>query len=70
MKNHIAQVENYLETCETTLSTLINLAQELPNFHIVKSIPGIGDNLAARILAEIGDISNFSGPKQLIAYAG
>ena len=70
LKNQISQIENYLEISETTLNTLINLAQELPNFHIIKSIPGIGDNLAARILAEIGDISNFTGPKQLVAYAG
>ena len=70
LKNHISQVENYSELSETTLNSLIVLAKELPNFHIIKSIPGIGDNLAARILAEIGDISNFAGPKQLIAYAG
>lgn len=70
LKNHISQVENYKNISDTTLNTLIALAKEIPNFHIIKSIPGIGDNLAARLLAEIGDICNFTGPKQLIAYAG
>ncbi|MGI6299131.1 MAG: IS110 family transposase [Saccharofermentanales bacterium] len=34
------------------------------------SIPGIGPTLAAIILAEIGDIQNFSSPDKLQAFAG
>ena len=34
------------------------------------SVPGIGDNLAPIILAEIGDINNFDKPSKLIAFAG
>ena len=41
---------------ERTIGEMIKLAQELPDFRIIKSIPGIGDNLAARIIAELGDI--------------
>jgi len=37
---------------------------------LLKSIPGIGDNLATTILLEIGDIYRFTGPKQLTAFAG
>jgi len=36
----------------------------------ITSIPGIGAVLGASILAEIGDISRFSNPKKLTAYAG
>lgn len=36
----------------------------------LSSIPGIGDTLAAMILAEIGDIKRFQGAKKLVAYAG
>jgi transposase len=36
----------------------------------ITSIPGIGEVLAASIVAEIGDISRFSSPKKLTAYAG
>jgi transposase len=36
----------------------------------ITTIPGIGDVLGASILAEIGDISRFSNPKKLVAYAG
>lgn len=34
------------------------------------SVPGIGKNIAPIILAEIGDINNFSKPSKLIAFAG
>lgn len=36
----------------------------------LQSIPGIGEALAPVILAEIGDINNFSTPSKLIAFAG
>ena len=34
------------------------------------SIPGISNNLAARIIAEIGNINRFSKAKSLVAYVG
>lgn len=40
------------------------------DYCILHSIPGIGDNLAATILSEIGDIHKFDSVKKLIAYAG
>ncbi len=36
----------------------------------ITTIPGIGANLGAMILAEIGDFSNFSSPDKILAYAG
>jgi len=36
----------------------------------ILSIPGMGINSAAMILAEIGDFSNFSSPDKILAYAG
>lgn len=52
------------------LDEIIELAKTLPNYEYIRSIDGIGDNLAARILAEIGDISRFNNASQLVAYAG
>ena len=34
------------------------------------TIPGIGYNLAAMIIAEIGDFGNFNSPDKILAYAG
>ena len=36
----------------------------------IETIPGIKKNIGSQIIAEIGDINNFSNPKQLVAYAG
>lgn len=36
----------------------------------ILTIPGIGYVLGAMILSEIGDISKFSNPKKILAYAG
>lgn len=46
------------------------LAIELPEVSLVKTIPGIGDKLAAAIISEIGDAKHFQSAKQLVAYAG
>ncbi|AKG34741.1 IS110 family RNA-guided transposase [Paenibacillus durus] len=46
------------------------LATCLPEVELVKSIPGIGDKLAAAIVAEIGDARQFKEAKQLVAFAG
>jgi len=37
---------------------------------LLRSITGIGPLVAVTVLAEIGDIHRFPGPKQLVAYAG
>lgn len=65
--NHLEYCQN---RCDKTLSRLIEFASPLPSFPLLLSIPGIGENLAARILAEIGDISRFPSASKLIAYAG
>ncbi|BCG60694.1 IS110 family transposase [Paenibacillus sp. URB8-2] len=46
------------------------MARGLPEVELVKSIPGIGDKLAAAIVAEIGDVRQFKEAKQLVAFAG
>ena len=52
------------------LEEIVELAKTLPNYDSIKSIPGIGDNLAARILAEIGDVLRFNNARQLVAFSG
>lgn len=58
------------EICDTYLKELIADAGKLPSFAIVFSIPGIGVNIAARILAEIGDVTRFKNARSIVAYAG
>ena len=45
-------------------------AKTLPEYAVVRNMPCIGDTLAPRIIAEIGDVRRFTGKHALIAYAG
>ena len=47
---------------------MISLAKKDSNFYIFTSIPSVGNNLAARLIAELGDISRFSKPEQINAF--
>lgn len=47
-----------------------NTALALPEVELLKTIPGVGDKLAAAMVAEIGNAAQFKNPKQLVAYAG
>ncbi len=42
----------------------------MPEYSIVKDMNCIGDVLAPRIIAEIGDVRRFKNKHSLIAYAG
>ena len=55
---------------DTILSQMQELAKSLPEFSVIRKMPCIGDTLAPRIIAEIGDIRRFKNKHSLIAYAG
>lgn len=46
------------------------LAKSLPEYEVVREMPGVGDILALKLIAEIGDIRRFHNGSALIAYAG
>jgi len=68
----IKQLVNQIIFIESQISDLDSeihkIYTQLDSFLI--TIPGIGDVLAPVILAEIGEINNFSDPKKLAAFAG
>lgn len=55
---------------EACIEKMVSFAQQLQEYNILLSIPGVGTNTAVRLLAEIGDIRRFENHKQLNAYAG
>ncbi|OOM81998.1 transposase IS116/IS110/IS902 family protein [Clostridium puniceum] len=46
------------------------IAYTLPEYKIVRSLKGVGDKLAPRLIAEIGDVRKLTSAKALNAYAG
>ena len=55
---------------DTILTQMQELAKSLPEFSVIREMSCIGDTLAPRIIAEIGDIRRFKNKHSLIAYAG
>ena len=49
---------------------MINIAETIPEYKILRNMAGVGDRLGPIILAEIGDIRRFHSGKALNAYAG
>ena len=58
------------ESRNTILAQMQELCNTLPEYSIVKDMDCIGDSLAPRIIAEIGDVRRFRNKHSLIAYAG
>lgn len=56
--------------CNAILAQMNELAKTLPEYHVVRAMAGVGDKLAPRLIAEIGDARRFTSGKALNAYAG
>lgn len=69
-KELIKDVKRYTKRRNETIDTMTELGKSLPLYNQLLSIPGIGPVIAIRLIAELGDLSNFYNDKQLTAYAG
>lgn len=58
------------ETLQFILTQMKELAKELPEYNVVCAMPGVGNVLALRLIAEIGDVRRFYSGKSLVAFAG
>jgi len=58
------------KTLAMILSQMQEFAKSLKEYAVVREMSGVGDILAPRLIAEIGDVRRFHSGKALIAYAG
>lgn len=70
LRESISRIEEEKRMISTRLDEMIRLVQNDRFFDQLQSIPGIGDNLAVRLIAEMGDLNRFASKRQLVAYAG
>ncbi|WP_392085258.1 transposase, partial [Streptomyces sp. NPDC015350] len=63
----LLQYKGHLSKLEAEIDAL---AKEIEEYNIIKSIPGIGEKIAATIISEVGEIDRFTSPKKLVAFAG
>lgn len=70
----VIEAVHVLHMIDTTLTLLLSqmrtLAKSLKEYKIVMAMPGVGEILGPRIIAEIGDVRRFHSASALVAYAG
>lgn len=63
-----------LHMIDTTLALILaqmrGLAKSLKEYDTVMAMPGVGEILGPRLIAEIGDVGRFHSSSALVAYAG
>jgi len=64
----IQQIEMYTQQLSEVEASIHEIMDKMDS--VIKTIPGIGSLNGAMIIGEIGDISRFEKPCQLLAYAG
>ncbi len=74
VKMLVTEAVRVLKKVDATLSTILSriqeLAKTLPEYFTVREMGGVGEVLAPKLIAEIGDVRRFHSGKALIAYAG
>lgn len=55
---------------QIVLDDMVALAQPLPEYDILRSIPGIAETTATSIIGELGDIRRFQSTNQINAFIG
>lgn len=63
-------IRSITESRNTILAQMQEFCKSLPEYFILKDMPCVGDTLAPRFIAEIGDIRRFKNKHSAIAYAG
>lgn len=58
------------ERRQVILNDMVALAQPLPEYDILRSIPGIAETTATSIIGELGDIRRFQSTNQINAFIG
>ncbi len=73
-KMFIQEAVKVLREVDNTLMKILTrmkeLSKTLPEYPVVRAMGGVGDVLAPKLIAEIGNTQRFNNGKSLIAYAG
>lgn len=70
IKSLVKHIEDINNEADEILQNIVDEAKNECLYTQLLSIPGIGENLAARLIAEIGDISRFDTVNKFTSYAG
>lgn len=66
LKTYIRLLLDFQDSLHHARNQMVSYAQTLPEFHLLTSIPGVGELTAITILSDIGGIEKFINDKQLL----
>jgi transposase len=66
----VSQINEIAESQAEILRVMKEIAQAMPEYPVVIEMAGVGENLAAQLIAEIGDIMRYERKQSLSGYAG
>ncbi len=70
----VTEAVRVLKEVDATLGLILSRMQEiaktLPEYSVVREMGGVGNTLAPKLIAEIGDVRRFRNGKALVAFAG
>ena len=74
VKMMVYEAISVLRAIDSSLATILarmqQLARSLPEYSTVRGMGGVGDVLAPKLIAEIGDVRRLHSAKALVAWAG
>lgn len=70
VQDYAARIMDLQEKKESLVKQMVEMSEGRKEYRVLRSIPGIGDSTACRLIGELGDIRRFQNAKQLNAYAG
>ncbi|UVI29270.1 IS110 family transposase [Paenibacillus spongiae] len=70
LEMYVSMLLHYREHLSALEKQMNALANDIEEYQIIQSIPGIGEKIAATIISEIGEIDRFNHPMKLVAFAG
>lgn len=70
MQEAVSVLKTIDHTLMVILTQMKEIAKSLPEYNVVREMGGVGEVLAVKLIAEIGDVRRFYSGKALVAYAG
>lgn len=70
VRDYAARIANLIDKKDALVKQMVVLSENRKEYVVLRSIPGIGDTTACRLIGELGDIRRFKNAKQINAYAG
>lgn len=70
LQYQIGQLEQLIQEQKQLILAMGKVAEELPEYQIIQSVPGIAESTTVRLIGELGDLRRFETSQQINSYIG